>query len=341
MLATLWALGVALPASAGAARSAEALCEEFPKLNVPFRFGTGFPAAGPPAVAPDGSMYIGTREGYLHALHPDGSYHWSYTVSGRVSGRPAVASTGVVLVPTVRRIYALRPNGSLLWIFNSPVRIQGDLTADSGGRHHFGSVDGRVFALSNRGALVGHIPGKVRLSVSPVTLSDGSIAAGREDGSVVVKRRGKLSRFRLNGPVTAILGCPGAEVCAIAGGALHALGASGGGFQTPAVRAGHNAELISVVRADDHLEVFRGTTGERLFEASLPYSASAPPAVDGRGTTYVPLRNGSLLGVDRGGRVTACVPIGNSPLGAPILDVLRNRVLVTASEGVLAAVQLE
>jgi hypothetical protein len=179
------------------------------------------------------------------------------------------------------------------------------------------------------------------LSAPPAILADGAIAAGREDGSVTVSTKGRTARFQLNSPVTAVLGCPGARVCAISGGELHALGAAGSAFRTPASRAAQNGELVSVLSPDDRLQVFRGTSGVLLAEARLPQPASAAPVLDARGTTYVPLRNGALIGFTQKGAVTACVPIGSSPLGTPVLDGPRKRLLVTASEGVLAAVQLE
>lgn len=276
----------------------------------------------------------------MHALHPDGSYYWSYTVKGPVTGRAEIAGSGAVIVPTTQQIYAIRPDGTLIWSFRGPVRIRGDLIRGLGDRLYFGGEDGRVFSVYNRGAVFGLTRAKV--SALPIALSDGAIAAGRADGGVLVSSKRRVERFKLDGPVTAVLSCPGARVCAIAGGVLHALGMpQGGSFVTPAVRARQNGDLLGILSPDQRLEVFRGTSGERIFAVPLPEAASASPVMDGRGTTYVPLRNGALLGFAADGGVTACVAIGSSPLGEPVLDAPRKRLLVTASEGVVASVQLE
>lgn len=337
----LWT-GAVQAGGVGSLGGAEGTCRDLPRLNVTFRFGTGSPPAAPPAVGPDGAIYVGTREGYLHALHSDGSYRWSYTVRGHISGRSVTVASGAVLVPTVSRIYSLRADGKLLWNFRSPVRVRGDLIRGEGDRVYFGSEDGRVFSLSSRGALFGHSAGKVWHSALPIGLADGAIATGRDDGSVVVSSKHRVTRFKLTAPVSALLGCPGARVCAIADGMLYALGMpKGESFRTPAVRAAQNGELLSVLASDERLEVFRGTRGERVFQVALPQPASASPVLDGRGTTYVPLRNGALLGVARDGSLTACVAVGSSPLGAPVLDAPRKRLLVTASEGLVASIELE
>jgi hypothetical protein len=333
-------LAALAPGRGRAAASARATCREFPGMNVLFRFGTGTRPSGPPAVAPDGSLYVGTDEGYVHALRADGSFHWSYTVRGAVTGRLALSESGSVLVPAPRTIYALRPDGRLLWAFNSPVEVRGDLVRDASGRYHFASADGRVFAITSRGALVSHLPSKQRLSAGPLALPDGGLVAGRGDGSVLLSFRGVLSRFQLEGPVFSLLTCPGARFCAIGGGVLQSFGTRKDPFRTPAVGAAANGELLAVLSTDERFELFRGTSGERRVTVTLPEPASAAPVLDARGTSYVPLANGALLVVGRDGAVSGCVPVASSALGVPVLDAARRRVLVTASEGVLAAIEL-
>jgi hypothetical protein len=82
-------------------------------------------------------------------------------------------------------------------VWSSPIRVLGDLIRDGLGRFNFASDDGRVFALSGTGALVAHVPGRVPFSVLPVALADGGIAAGRQDGSVLISRGFKTKRVEL------------------------------------------------------------------------------------------------------------------------------------------------
>jgi hypothetical protein len=186
--------------------------------------------------------------------------------------------------------------------------------------------------------LVAHVPGKVPFSVFPVALGDGSIAAARHDGSVIVSRPGKTVRLELGAVAGGLFPCLGSQACAIAGGELRVLtSGSGSTFRTPALRGAGNAELLAALPDDRHVEVYRGLSGERVFALSLPDSASAAPLFDATGRLFVPLRGGALLAVSAAGTPIACARVGSSPLGLPVADVARGRLLVTALEGVLAS----
>jgi hypothetical protein len=65
--------------------------------------GTFIPGAGP-VIAPDGTVYLGTRQGKLIALHPDGKPFWSRDIAGQsIVASPAVASDGSIYVVGVDR----------------------------------------------------------------------------------------------------------------------------------------------------------------------------------------------------------------------------------------------
>jgi outer membrane protein assembly factor BamB len=344
----MWSLAAALAASPlhAGLEAAERLggqgsgdrCGGIPPLEILFRFGTGARAAAPPTVAADGGVYVGTTDGYVHALRADGAYRWSYTLTGAVVGRAAVTDSGTLLVPTRRRIYALRPNGTLLWVFASPVPVLSDLVRDGIGRFHFASDGGRLFALSGRGALVAHVPGSSTFTTPPVALTNGGIAAGRADGRVIATRPGKNQQFALAESVSAVLPCPNAELCAVSGGMLRGLGTPTSNFTTRATRAASNRELLAVLTGDTQLELFRGAAAERLFSLALPEAASAAPVIDDTGRVFVGLRSGMLVSVSADGTFVGCTTLGHTPLGTPVLDLPRTRVLVTLAEGTLVSI---
>lgn len=340
----IWLVLLSAARTAAAARSgsaAEQVCRPFPGFALAYRFRTGSPPAAPPVIASDGSVYVGTREGYLHGLHADGSYHWSYTLAGPITGRPHRAPNGVLLVPTARRIYALSAEGRLIWAFDSPVRVVGDLVSTAQGRVHFASDDGRLFVLSTRGALLAHVPGSVPFSALPVRLPDGAIAAGRRDGGVLLRSAAGSERFRLDSAVTALLGCPGARFCALAGDALWAVGKRAERIGGEVSRAFGDADALAVITPQGRLELYRGPERVRAFSTALPDVASAPPVLDRHGNAYVPLKSGALFSVSSAGRVHGCVAIAASALGPPAFDEPRSRLLIGATEGLLAAVALE
>jgi hypothetical protein len=275
----------------------------------------------------------------VHALSAEGGYLWGYTLRGPVTGRVAIGVTSAVLVPTARRIYALRPDGTLLWVFESPIVVQSDLIADGLGRYFFESEDGRLFGLSGRGALVLHVPGQVAFSSAPSLLANGAIAAARADGSAVSSLAGKTNRFVLGSPARELVSCPSAEFCALVGDEVLGVGASGVLFRIPALRASSDSQSLAVV-TDAQLEVYRGTPLRRELAWELPAAVSAAPVFDSDGRILVPLKNGLLCAAVERNRVS-CVKVAASALGTPVLDTPRHRVLVTAIEGLLASVEVD
>lgn len=337
---------LALPsARAAAAAPAQAFkvrgCDLLSPAPLVYRFGTGSRPAAPAIVAPDGRAYVATSEGYLHALDPRGGFAWGYTLPGPVTGRPALGSSGAVLVPTGRRVHAIRPDGSLLWVFSSPVPVLGDLVRDGLGRFFFGSEDGRLLALSGGGGLVSFIPGRGAFSTLTTSLPGGAIAAAHENGSVVLSRANKNQKFELGRPATALLPCPGADLCAIVDGSLVALGKSGVTAKFPAERAAASGDTLVALTDARRLALFRASASEPHAVVDLPYPLSADPVVDGRGQVFVPLSSGALLVLSTDGRPRFCNQLARSPLGLPVLDDPRHRVLVTAGEGVLSAIEVE
>lgn len=327
--------------------TAEGTCRNFPGLNQLFSFGAGFGLAGPPVIGPGGAIYLGTADGYVHRLHSDGSFHWSYTVKGPVTGRMAWATeAGVLIVPAPHHLYGLSTDGGVSWSSQSQLAVQSGIARDSGRHFRFVTADDRVRGITDRGRpLRGYIPGKARVTAGPFTVA-GGFAVGRADGTISVVRRGKTRTFSRKRAIQALVTCPGTGLCAIAGHVLSPVGAPRRSFKLPAVfaegaRATDTGEAwLAVLPTDSRLELFSSLPGEPRYRLDLPGRASAAPAVDARGTTYLPLSNGALLIVSREGVITGCAAVADSPLGTPVVDASRRRVLATWSEGALAAFEL-
>src|ERR1051325_4890506 len=49
-------------------------------------------ANGSPAIGVDGTIYFGSDDWHLYAVHPNGSNYWSFTAGGAVASAPALAS---------------------------------------------------------------------------------------------------------------------------------------------------------------------------------------------------------------------------------------------------------
>ena len=71
-------------------------------------------------------MYIGLSI-YLNALNPNGSVKWSFYTSNGIYSSPAIASDGTVYIGALNdKLYALYPtNGSMKWSYTRGGYIQG------------------------------------------------------------------------------------------------------------------------------------------------------------------------------------------------------------------------
>ncbi|MBE8526251.1 PQQ-like beta-propeller repeat protein [Amycolatopsis sp. H6(2020)] len=105
-----------------------------------------------PVVGADGTIYVASNGGVLHALNPaNGTDRWTYD-SGRTAGgddlstSPLVLPSGVVLFAAGSRITMLSPTGKPLWSKEFDGRVTSPVTAD-GERVYLGTSSGTVTAL--------------------------------------------------------------------------------------------------------------------------------------------------------------------------------------------------
>ena len=60
-----------------------------------WRYDTGGPIYGTPAIAEDGTLYVGSYHS-VHAINPDGSERWTFPTRGWVSCSPAIGKDGTI-----------------------------------------------------------------------------------------------------------------------------------------------------------------------------------------------------------------------------------------------------
>jgi len=61
-----------------------------------------------PAIASDGTIYVGSNDHKLYAIHPNGTLQWAYTTGGSVNSSPAIAANGTIYVGSGNgKLYAL------------------------------------------------------------------------------------------------------------------------------------------------------------------------------------------------------------------------------------------
>lgn len=68
------------------------------KVNVLWKYKTFHSIKSSPAIAEDGTIYIGGGDGRLYALFPDGKLKWKYTLGGYILSSPAIGMDGTIYV---------------------------------------------------------------------------------------------------------------------------------------------------------------------------------------------------------------------------------------------------
>jgi len=118
-------------------------------------FATGGRVQSSPAIAADGTIYVGSDDSRIYALHPDGSLKWSYKTGRGIPCTPVVGPGGVVYVIS-DQLYALEADGKLKWSY--PVNAEWDFFGSAGlgpdGTIYVGSsYESKLYALNPDGSL--------------------------------------------------------------------------------------------------------------------------------------------------------------------------------------------
>ena len=85
-----------------------------------WRFPAGDWCDGSPVIDSDGTIYFGSSDTYLYAIHPNGSLKWKFEAErglGDFGSSPAIAEDGTIFISTAFGSYvqAVNPNGTEKW----------------------------------------------------------------------------------------------------------------------------------------------------------------------------------------------------------------------------------
>ena len=289
--------------SAGGAAEANAKPAGAPQLREVFRFGAGSGLFARPGVGQHGDVYVGSGDGYVHALWPDGSYRWSYTVKGRVVAPPVEepATRRAFVITSEARLYALEPDARLRWVFPLPVAPKSEMTLTPKGTLLFVGQDDHLYGVTTSGALALRLASPGARS-APVVLGDGKAALVLNDQLATLKGYG-FERTPLSGPLSAAPWLDLAAdraVFACESGKARVFGSAG------ALLDVSSDCLAPPVRGDGFFAVAESKGDVRLFYAA-------------------------------GG--TATVSLGSSPL-RPLWDAPRRRLILSSVAGAISVFEV-
>jgi len=149
-----------------------------------WRFRTGNRISSSPAIAADGTVYVGSWDDNLYAVNPDGTVKWRYRTGGNVESSPAIGSDGTVYVGSAdSALHAVNPDGELRWKYETggPVRSSPRIGAD--GTVYVGSDDNFLHAVSPDGTGKWEFETGHDVFSSPAIAPDATIYVGSNDGN--------------------------------------------------------------------------------------------------------------------------------------------------------------
>lgn len=158
-----------------------------PLVTVSWSYRAGAPLAAPAALGADGGVVVGSVDGYLHALRPDGSFRWGYTLRGPLTGRAAVAPNGEVFAAAdPNGLYALDPDGTLAWVSSIVGGITSAPILDRQARVWVTTGQGTLLGFSSRGGIVGYARFGNERTLGPAALAGGGVAIASVNGALKV-----------------------------------------------------------------------------------------------------------------------------------------------------------
>ena len=248
-----------------------------------------------PAIAANGTVYIGSLDHNLYAVDPIGNQVWAFNTGGEVFSSPAIGPTGLVYVGSRSRdIYALNPNGSLQWSASTSGEVFSSPALGANGTVYVGDTDGRLYAFNGvTGAAQwpAFVAGEAILS-SPAVGTDGSVYFGANDDQV----------YAVNGAT---------------GQAKWAVPYQAGDILISSPAIGSNG-TIYIGSFDGNVHAIDSATGAAKWSTPFSTSASitASPAIDSNGYIYITSLDGNLYVLQDNG--TQAELLWSFPTGGPI-----------------------
>ncbi len=105
-----------------------------------------------PALGLDGTIYVGSWEGYLFAFNPNGALRWRFRTGFEITSSPAVGPDGTVYVGCRdHRLYAVTPAGQKRWAVKTGGWVDASPAIGTNGIIYCGSWDKKFYALNPDG----------------------------------------------------------------------------------------------------------------------------------------------------------------------------------------------
>ena len=158
-------------------------------LTNDWSFNLTYPSDSSPAIADDGTIYLGVWNGDLRAFLPDGSPKWVFHTGREIKSSPAIGSNGTVYFGSRdRKLYAVAPDGKKKWDFKTGAWVDSSPAIGLDGTIYFGSWDKSFYAVKPDGSERWRYQTGAEITSSAAINSEGIIYFGSHDGKFFAMR---------------------------------------------------------------------------------------------------------------------------------------------------------
>lgn len=272
--------------------------------------------SGSPAIGADGTIYVGSWDGKLYAVNPDGTTRWVYPPSGSLPafrGSPAVGPNGAVYIGCLNnRMYCITSGGACFYSYLTGGQIYSTPGFGADGTVYFGARNGKVYALDPLSPAL--------RSGWPVTLGGyiDSSPAIAPDGTIYIAAQNSLHARLPNGQAKP--GWPKATGNTI--------------WASPAIaRDG----TVYVGSTDGKLYAW-APDGTAKWTYNTGLSIRSSPAVGPEGNVYFGTDGGTVVALNSGGALLWTRPAGYYIDSSPAVDASGN-VIIGSWNGMVYALR--
>lgn len=316
-----------------------------------------------PAIGGDGTIYAASNGGVLHAFAPDGTEEWSFDGGSAygtdLSTTPAITRDGTILWPGPGALFAISPDGELIWQQDfSSQALSPLLGDDAGATIYVMDAGGTLTALHANGGEVevgwSTDLGSVSYS-SPALGAGGTIFTGADSSLYAVDPNGETEwSFETDDliEVSPSVGSDGTVV--IGSNDANAYGVDSEGtelwahdlgeitYSSPAVTPmgvayiGDHSGVVKALDLDDGEEIAR-YSGQGRTEGEVSVGVWTAPLIDADGNVYFGTRPGHVYGFAADGERLFDVETGGTVDSYPALSA-DGTLLIGSEDGYLYAI---
>lgn len=318
-----------------------------------------------PAVAFDGTVYVGSTDKTLYAINPDGSQKWAFLTGGGLdSASPAIGADGTIYAGSNdSKLYAVNPDGSQKWVhdFGTGVFASNSPAVAADGTLYLKGGDGYVYAINGtdgsqrwRYNISLSAPADTSHYGSPSIGADGTIYQGSQDNSLYAINPDGSKKWTF-APATADGGIYSPPSIDTAGnlyfttltGAIYSVTSTGtqrwrflsGGNCTSSPALSADGSTLYYGGYDKKLYALATANGTPRWTAALGDEVRASsPAVDAAGVIYIGCYDSKIYAINSDGSLNRTWAAADFIRSAPALS--GNRLYVGSNDGRLYAFDL-